>query len=137
MAEGVANSVDTQPPESETSVHEAQSVQPDSDGERQPTTPQANVRPSFNCAFAKTPTEEQICRDSDLALLEQAMVSAYKQCLAQLPADQASTFRREHLIWFKEYTRTCDAILMDGPRKDCIAGYLSSYTRQIEGYTGR
>jgi uncharacterized protein YecT (DUF1311 family) len=105
--------------------------------EGQPTSPQAKVGPSYDCALAKTPTERQICGDSDLASLEREMVNAYKQTLMRLPGEQQVTFRREHSIWFKEYARTCDAISMDGPRKDCITGYLSSHTRQLERYTGR
>lgn len=90
------------------------------------------VSPTFDCAKAKTLTEQQICRDPQLASLERGMVSSYNQALAQLPADQKAAFRRKHALWFKDYSRTCNSIPADETRKNCIASYLTSHTQQLE-----
>jgi uncharacterized protein YecT (DUF1311 family) len=94
-------------------------------------------KPSFNCANAKTPTEKLICRDASLASMERSMVTAYNLALQQLPRDQSAAFRLQHLEWFKGFARTCNALTDDGRRRSCIAGYLSSRTRDIEAKVRR
>jgi uncharacterized protein YecT (DUF1311 family) len=97
----------------------------------------SGANPSFNCASAKTPTEKLICRDTSLASMERTMVTAYNQALRQLPPDQGAAFRLQHLEWFKTYSRTCNTATDDEQRKACIAGYLSSHTRQVEAKVQR
>jgi uncharacterized protein len=104
----------------------------DQAGQRPQPAVSGNVKPSFDCAKAKTPTEKLICRDPDLATLEQAMVATYNQALAKLPREQQAVLRREHTAWFRDYWRTCNASSTDAARKDCIASHLSSHTQQLE-----
>jgi uncharacterized protein YecT (DUF1311 family) len=97
----------------------------------------AAVKPSFDCEKAKTPTEKLICGDSDLAAMENNMVAAYNRVVQELPADQSTAFRREHLEWFKDYARACNAMTDDEQRKRCVTEYLSNRTQRIEGQLRR
>jgi uncharacterized protein YecT (DUF1311 family) len=102
-----------------------------------PTRPEAAVaglavKPSFDCGKAKTPTEQLICRDSDLALLEGTMAAAYHRVLAKLDATQTVALKREHLVWFKGYARVCNSVPTDEQRKSCISQNLTDRTRQLE-----
>ena len=90
------------------------------------------VQPSFDCGRAKTPTEQQICADADLATLERSMVSAYNGVLGRLTPDQKGPFLREHFAWFKDYARTCNARSDPNERRDCIARYLVGRRQQLE-----
>src|SRR5581483_11487842 len=63
------------------------------------------ARPSFDCARARTRVETLICRDSDLATLEMKMASTYRQVLNAAPPSGRAAVRREHLAWFKNYSR--------------------------------
>jgi uncharacterized protein YecT (DUF1311 family) len=89
-------------------------------------------RPSFNCASAKTPTENLVCRDPDLASIDSAMAVAYRSALQQLPPDQTTAFRRKQLEWFKEYARACDSVASDVERKECVVRYLGSRMEQLK-----
>jgi len=61
------------------------------------------------------------------------MVAAYKQTIAHTPVEQEALVRREHLQWFKQYARTCDAAQSDDDRKGCIARFLGDHTRDLGG----
>ncbi len=111
-------------PEAETSKAEAVSTTPD-------------VKPSFNCEYAKTPSEKLICADAQLAVLENNMVVAYNRAVRVFPADQSAVFRREHLEWFKGYARACNAAIDDEQRKKCVSDYLSTRIQQIESQLRR
>ena len=89
-------------------------------------------QPSFNCASAKTPTEKLVCSDVDLAAMDSAMATAYRSALLRLPADQATTLRRQQLEWFKKYARACDAASSDVERRECVVRYLDSHITQLE-----
>jgi uncharacterized protein YecT (DUF1311 family) len=90
-----------------------------------------SVTPSFDCSKASTPTEKLICREPELASMEREMVSAYRQVIDQAPRDQKAIVSREHLQWFSQYARTCDAVRSDTERKDCVTKYLRNRTQQL------
>ena len=92
---------------------------------------QPTATPSFDCTSARTSAEKLICRDAELASLEQAMASAYKRVLQSLRTGQKGEFRRAHLEWFKSYARACNG----GDEKQlrgCIVHYLSSHTGDLQ-----
>ena len=102
------------------------------------TTPR--ISPSFDCAKARTPSEKLICRNNDAASAELGMVAAYNQVMNQLPVDAKTAFQREHYEWFKEFTRTCNALAATGTETDlahCVVGYLSNHTTQLRQRIGR
>jgi TonB family protein len=97
--------------------------------------PPATVKPSFNCANAIRPTETIICRDSDLANTELAMVAAHDEVQAKLSGTQEAAFLKEHLEWFKDWASTCDATAVTGTEKDlkdCVTRYLSNRIVQLK-----
>lgn len=96
--------------------------------------PAAIAKPSFNCAVATTPTERLICKDPELASAEVQMVSAHDQLANQLSGAEAAAFRTEHLEWFKNWSRTCNAIGKNEPEPElraCIARFLSNRIEQL------
>jgi uncharacterized protein YecT (DUF1311 family) len=100
-----------------------------------PAPPQADVKPSFNCANAKRPTEKLICGDSELASAELGMVAAYNQVLNKLSSGERNTFLKGHLEWFKDWAKTCDAVAANGTEgdpKECVKRYLSTRTAQLK-----
>jgi uncharacterized protein YecT (DUF1311 family) len=66
------------------------------------------IKPSFDCLQAQTPTERIICADPNLARLDVQMVAAYRDLLAT----QASPakLQRDHVAWFKLYSNACNAL---------------------------
>lgn len=91
-----------------------------------------DVKPSFDCTKANTPTELSICRNPGLASLERDMAATYYQALTRLPNDQKAALRREHSAWFKDFSRTCNASPTDDARKECIAVHVSSRAQELE-----
>ena len=63
--------------------------------------------------------------------MEREMVSAYKQAIDQASSEQKATVRREHLQWFSQYARTCDAVRAETERKDCVASFLRNRTQEL------
>lgn len=88
-------------------------------------------RPSFDCAKARTPTERLICGDAELASMDSGMATAYLEVLKKLPSDQKAKMRHEQSDWFIQYARTCNPILSDEARKECVARYLSARTADL------
>jgi len=86
--------------------------------------------PSFNCANATTSTEKLICSDFDLARMDSAMASAYREALQSLPEDQGAALRREHAEWFAQYARACNAAAGE-ERKKCVSQYLFAHTADL------
>ena len=97
-----------------------------------PNTYQPAVRPSFDCGKARTRVELLICRDGRLANFEADMASTYHQTLNRLPQDAQVSLRREHLAWFKNYSRTCNRSANDVDRAACIEGFLSAHTAELK-----
>jgi uncharacterized protein YecT (DUF1311 family) len=91
------------------------------------------VTPSFDCSKARTATEKLICREPGLASMERDMVSAYKQAIEQASAEQKATISRDHLQWFKQYARTCDAAGSEIERKDCVTTHLRNRIQALRG----
>jgi uncharacterized protein YecT (DUF1311 family) len=86
--------------------------------------------PSFDCGKARTPTEQLICSDAELASAERAMSRAYYSVLANLDAGKRSSFRRAHLGWFKKYSRTCNT-MRGSALGDCVRHFLNDRTSQL------
>lgn len=96
--------------------------------------PASGAKPSFNCSNATTPTERLICRDGELASAELQMVAVRNQVAKQLSGNEAAAFRAEHLEWFKNWSRTCNAIGKSQPEAElraCIVQFLSNRTQQL------
>lgn len=96
-----------------------------------PTTYQPVVRPSFDCGKAHTRVELLICRDGHLASLDSEMVSAFHQTLSRLPQDAQLALRREHLNWFRNYSRTCNQSANDVDRAACVEKFLSAHATDL------
>lgn len=94
------------------------------------------VKPSFDCAKARTPSELMICDDGDLASSERAMSSAYFTVLSRLSGGERTSFRQEHLRWFKEYIRTCNVLSGDALR-NCVRVYLDNRARDLQALENR
>ncbi len=97
--------------------------------------PIETITPTFDCAKAATAAERLICQDRDLAGAERAMVTAHDALVARLSTDQLQAFRREHLEWFKTFSRTCNAMARSGAStselKECIKRFLSEHTAEL------
>src|ERR1035437_6847619 len=89
------------------------------------------VRPSFDCAKARTAVELLICRDGHLASLEVGMASAYNQALNRLPDAGRKSLQQQHLTWFRNYSRTCNHAANDNDRATCVASFLSARTTEL------
>jgi len=93
----------------------------------------AQVKPTFDCAKARTALEKEICADGDLASLEVAMVAAYNRALNRLPSEDQPGLRRQHLAWFRIYQESCNASAAKSETalKACISKALSDHTRDL------
>jgi hypothetical protein len=89
------------------------------------------VRPSFDCAMARSPVELLICGDGYLASLEVGMASAYNQALARVRDDGRKTLKQQHLNWFRNYSRTCNRADNDTDRTTCVSSFLSARTSDL------
>ena len=94
--------------------------------------PSQQVRPSFDCAKAITPTEQLICSDAALAQMDNAMTAAYRDALERLPAERKIVLRREHSEWFTQYSRDCNAVASERARWDCVVQHLAAHTKSLE-----
>ena len=90
-----------------------------------------SITPSFDCKKARASVEVLICRDNRLAELESGMASSYRQALSRLSLEAQTALRREHLAWFKQYSRTCNRSVTDSDRAVCVANYLTARTSQL------
>ena len=90
-----------------------------------------SAHPSFDCAKAATPVELLICRDDRLAALDVEAAAAYKQALSRLSPEGQLALRRDHLAWFKDYSRTCNQSANDDDRTACVARFLSGHDAEL------
>jgi uncharacterized protein YecT (DUF1311 family) len=92
----------------------------------------AQAKPSFDCGRAVKPTERFVCSNYHLAELDVAMVNAYRDALARSSEAERLEIRRDHLIWFKAYARTCDGQANDaGAMYRCIETHLSQHRDEL------
>ncbi len=77
---------------------------------------------SFNCDFAKLPSELAICRDASLGALDEQMADNFYKIRQQLPADGLKRLKDGQ----KDFMTRRDFCGTDG---DCIAGM---YAERIE-----
>jgi uncharacterized protein len=77
---------------------------------------------SFNCDFAKLPSELAICRDASLGALDEQMADSFYKIRQQLPADGRKRLKDGQ----KDFISRRDFCGTDG---DCIAGM---YSERIE-----
>lgn len=87
--------------------------------------------PSFDCAKASTPVEVLICKDAELSFLDSQMATSYQMALKEASAERRLVIRRRQTEWFSEYSRTCNAILSEMDRRDCIERHLSERLNTI------
>jgi uncharacterized protein len=57
--------------------------------------------PSFDCAKASSETEKLICKDAELAELDQELASLYQVLLKNLPASEQKRLKAEQRGWVK------------------------------------
>ena len=81
--------------------------------------------PSFDCTKAVTPVERLICQDVGLSFLDSQMASSYQMVLKRASAERKEIIRRQQAAWFADYSRTCNALLSETQRRDCIDRYLT------------
>ena len=77
--------------------------------------------PSFNCRFAKSPSEQMVCSDGRLAALDRQMASHYFAALSNGDQWTRTTLRRSRDRFLADRERCSSA--------DCIAG---AYEARIE-----
>lgn len=56
---------------------------------------------SFNCAKAATPTEQHICADPKLRLLDKAIARRYSALMNYLPIEQKAALKQQQLNWLQ------------------------------------
>lgn len=85
--------------------------------------PQASVRPSFNCAYARTRGERAVCSDPGLAALDRQMAAQYRSAIAASdPGTRAQLERsRGRFLSFRDQC----------PSNDCIADTYRGRMREI------
>ena len=98
---------------------------PSGAGRQTPQT-QSLIKPSFDCAKARTAVELLICRDGTLATLEVQMATAYHQALDRMATDHRTVLQQEHLTWFRNYSRTCNNAQDDTDRATCVSSFLTA-----------
>lgn len=81
--------------------------------------------PSFDCAKAVTPVEHLICQDTELAYMDSQMTNSYQMVLKDASAERKVLVRRQQAEWFADYSRTCNALVSETQRRDCIDRYLT------------
>ena len=75
--------------------------------------PYQTVAPAFECSNAEGTVEQMLCRDSELAQLDQDLEALYQQALKiatpaqQLPAMQRSWIKGRNECWKSEDAREC------------------------------
>jgi uncharacterized protein YecT (DUF1311 family) len=102
-----------------------------SGGVRQTPQTQSLIKPSFDCAKARTAVELLICRDGSLATLEVQMATAYHQALDRIAPDRHTLLQQEHLTWFKNYSRTCNNAQSDIDRAACVSNFLTARIAEL------
>jgi tetratricopeptide (TPR) repeat protein len=70
--------------------------------------PKGSVKPSFDCATAKTGAARLICADADLARLDREL--AFQKRRLQLSATDQSKFVAEQLAWIRDRNERCGLI---------------------------
>lgn len=81
--------------------------------------------PSFDCKKAGTPVERLICRDGELAFLDEQMDDAYRKVVKEASPELREIIRQQQAEWFSEYSRACNAPLSETDRKECIDDHLN------------
>jgi uncharacterized protein len=66
------------------------------------------VKPSFDCAKAKSSAERLICVDSELAAAEKRMAERYKEALQSLTREQQELLKQDQRSWQTERNRRCE-----------------------------
>lgn len=87
------------------------------------TAPPTAVRPSFNCANARTLGERAVCSDPGLSALDRQMASQYERALSASPPDRQALLRRTR-DRFLVYRDSC-------PNDSCIADAYRGRMREI------
>lgn len=80
---------------------------------------------SFDCRAAHYPDEIAICRDSDLARLDQRLATAYRRDIGALPPERRDEFQR-HEIYFLNARHRC------GTDRQCIAQSYGNRIHELE-----
>lgn len=114
-----------QPAGPEQSISPAQPVQPPVAAPAQQTvaTRPINARPSFDCARARTSSENAICSDAELATLDRTMAAQYVRSIAQAEPTQRRLLEQTRSR-FLGYRDRC-------PTKACIGDTYEGRMREI------
>ena len=83
----------------------------------------AAVKPSFNCANARTSGEIAVCNDDRLALMDRRMAAQFSSAMSQADAQQRATLMRTRDL-FLNYRDRCTS-------NDCIAETYRGRMREI------
>ena len=99
----------------------------------------AAAKPSFDCQYARSATEKLLCSDAQLAAIDVQMVAAHDEILARLPSGpQQTAFQQQHLEWFKEYSRSCNALAgADNAIHDCVLNHLTQRATELRSQVQR
>jgi uncharacterized protein YecT (DUF1311 family) len=81
------------------------------------------VRPSFDCTRAHSPTEEFICANPDIAELDQVLASAYQNALRAGKADKAS-----QQAWLRRRDTDC----ITGDLRECLRGRMTERLSELQ-----
>lgn len=83
----------------------------------------ATVKPSFNCANARTSGEVAVCNDDRLALMDRRMATQFSSAMSQADAQQRATLNRTRDL-FLNYRDRCT-------NNECIAETYRGRMREI------
>jgi uncharacterized protein len=84
--------------------------------------------PSFNCAGAKTPSEESICADERLARLDVRLNEIYRTKHDALSGDARGQFAKAQRDWLAERNSKCDT---SSARTECLADLMRERIRLL------
>jgi uncharacterized protein len=87
-----------------------------------------DMRPSFDCAKAKTASERAICSDTDLAQLDRELSSVYERALAAGAVDKAS-----QLAWIRRRDAACVSV----DPKNCLRTQMQARIAELRQVTLR
>jgi uncharacterized protein len=97
---------------------------------------------SFDCKVAKTDVEKAICSDKDLSAADEKMAAAYKQVMAEAPAEVQTEIREDQRTWVRGLTTVCkaDAVAREhtaARRAELVSCLKDQYKSQTEALQRR
>ncbi len=124
------------PQVTQTQPNEAPASNTDSTEPKQQPPPISSpeIQASFDCKRAQTQSERIICALPELASLDLRMARQYYEMLNGLAGADRQDFAREHLAWFKNYSRTCNSLPTWNQQaiRECVRNNLTARLSNLQ-----